>query len=366
MPDSISPATPDAHPRRIPSLDGLRAVSISLVLLGHASGTVPLLAAHDSIHRFLESGARLGVAVFFVISGFIITNLLLRESAATGRIHLARFYARRALRIWPPFYLYLLILAVASALGLNLFHPREWLASALFVWNYADDANWWLGHSWSLAVEEQFYLLWPAALILAGRRKSIGLATILIAVCPLIRIGCYCLFPNQRHQIEFWFHTRMDSLMFGCLLALVAGTNGYQKLAAAFAKVRGPLLATIFVLVISPLLAGSLREIYNVSIRFTLEGAAIALAIDWLVRHPDSAAGRFLNSRWVVHIGLISYSLYLWQQPFLTPENTTPLGRPPLNLICAFLLAEASYWLVERSFNHFRTRLRSAPNPAQA
>jgi peptidoglycan/LPS O-acetylase OafA/YrhL len=151
----------------------------------------------------------------------------------------------------------------------------------------------------------------------------------------------------------------MDSLMFGCLLALVWRMDWYAGVARRFAAAGGPILGTIFVLLVSPWLGGHFRDLYNVSVRYSLEGLAIVLVMDWLVRHPGSGAGWFLNSRPVMHLGLISYSLYLWQQPFLPLHPANVFQSAPLNLIAAFACAEASYWIVEKNFKRFRARLRA-------
>src|SRR4051812_33176028 len=146
---------------RIPSLDGLRALSISLVLLAHFSYSAGFPIHHSPV---LDLYAHYGVRIFLVISGFLITSLLLREKERTGTIDLKQFYLRRAYRLLPAAYLYLVVITI-------LFHEsltfKYLVAAYMYLTSYALHSPWVLMHLWSLSVEEQFYLLWPAALALS-------------------------------------------------------------------------------------------------------------------------------------------------------------------------------------------------------
>ena len=138
--------------------------------------------------------AHLGVSVFFVISGFLITSLLLKELDATGTIAIKRFYLRRAFRIFPPFYFYLAIVFVLAVVGLFPTPLRAFFFAATYTSDYylgPGSGSGGLQHLWSLSVEEQFYLLWPAALLLLGKRRAIYLAWFLILVSPLSRTVTY-------------------------------------------------------------------------------------------------------------------------------------------------------------------------------
>jgi peptidoglycan/LPS O-acetylase OafA/YrhL len=141
---------------RIPSLDGLRAVSIILVIASHA-----IQGTHSFVFRLFFLHSDLGVRVFFIISGFLITSLLLRERAETGRISLPLFYIRRTLRILPPFVLFVGVVAIFNAFGIIQVPPGNWIYALTYTMNFDTHAPWVLGHLWSLSVEEQFYLLWP-------------------------------------------------------------------------------------------------------------------------------------------------------------------------------------------------------------
>jgi peptidoglycan/LPS O-acetylase OafA/YrhL len=182
-PPRPQPAPVSHRSQRIPSLDGIRALSIAMVVAWHlsSSGSAPWLG---QLWR-IDSG-NLGVRIFFVISGYLITSLLLAEHARTGTVSLRRFYFRRACRIMPAFYVFLGAMALAAALHLVPMSHAALLRAATYSSNYLG-TGWTLGHSWSLAVEEQFYLLWPSLIVLLGVRRSFIGAALVLLMSPLFR-----------------------------------------------------------------------------------------------------------------------------------------------------------------------------------
>lgn len=308
--------------------------------------------------------AALGVHVFFVISGFLITTLLLREHEATGRISLKGFYIRRAWRILPAYYFYLAVILALAAAGALKLTPAAFASAALFLWDYWPQADaWFLAHLWSLAVEEQFYLLWPAVLLWAlrrgGRRFALSVALGVIVASPLVRVLTYLMGTALSGHVYYLFHTRADALMFGALGALGAGTAPLERVYAATS--RHAWAAALFLLAISPLLSAAFRGGYLYTVGYTLEGAAILLVLLWVSRNPAGVAGRLLNSRPAVQVGVMSYSIYLWQTLFLEAGNrsltgATPLvaGATPFNLLCIAALSTVSFYLVERTFLRVR------------
>jgi peptidoglycan/LPS O-acetylase OafA/YrhL len=344
-------------PERLPSLDGLRALSIALVVIGHAAATMPPMPSWLSAVMCVVSNGELGVAFFFVISGYLITHLLLRELAATGTISFHNFYVRRVTRIFPAFYTYLAILVALAACGYVNVHAGDFLASGCFLWNYLPmTSGWWLGQTWSLSVEEQFYLLWPVTLFLLGPRKAAWLAILLIALEPVVRVVSYFLWPSYRGRIPVMLHTRADILMFGCVIALFDDNAILRTLLDRLARPAAMTTICVFLFVIDPVLAGRYHGAYVLPVGCSLEGAAIAVIVAALMRHPGSRAGRMFNLRPVVWFGLISYSLYLWQQMFLTPRNLTIAGRFPLNVFATTMVAAASYYCIERPVLRMRPR----------
>ncbi len=332
---------------RIPCLDGLRALAIVLVLFEHT-----LHARFGKAAAWASLYGSLGVSIFFVLSGYLITLLLLREWHATDTLSLKAFYGRRTLRIFPAFYTYVLVMVILNHLDV-LATPRSDLwAAALYVWNYHVNASssWYLSHFWSLSLEEQFYLVWPLTLLLAGPRRAGYVAAALLVLVPLSRVLTYFLWPEARGHTGMMLHTALDRLMYGCLAALWQGSPRFQVHLQRLFRWRAPWAALVFLFAISPVLTYKLRGGYSLPLGMSLESLAITVLMLWLVQNPDRWLGQILNARAVVHVGVISYSLYIWQQLFLAEGNETWLGVFPLNLLCAWLAAECSYWLIERPF----------------
>jgi peptidoglycan/LPS O-acetylase OafA/YrhL len=340
---------------RIPSLDGLRAISIALVLVAHLAGTrnFPVSAAAGNFWGLGEFGVR----VFFVISGFLITGLLMQELASEGHIRLGRFYLRRTLRIFPPYYTLLVALGIAWAVGAVALAPNDLAHGATYTSNYYLGRSWFLGHTWSLSVEEQFYLLWPAALLLAGLRRGLLIAAAVVLLSPFIRVAEWELFRSAGAGVGMRFETVADSIATGCLLA---GARAYLQATPLYQRVlRSPWFVVVPLLAI----AGNLTHDHPLvlfGLGMSVANIAIALTIDWCVTHYDGRVGRVLNAAPLVFIGWISYSLYLWQQPFLNRASTSMVAAFPLNIVCAVALAVASYYIVERPALRLRKSIERA------
>jgi peptidoglycan/LPS O-acetylase OafA/YrhL len=343
---------------RLPGLDGLRAISIGLVVFGHLAGTrgFPLPA-----HPFFASMAMLGVRVFFVISGFLITRLLLSEQAETGRIDLGRFYFRRTLRIFVPYYAFLLVLLLCDPIGSLGLAPGDLATAATYTSNYRPHLAWPVGHTWSLAVEEQFYLAWPALLLVLGRRRGLWLAVLVILLTPVVRIGLWQLAPSARATIGHRFETVADALATGCLLAglfRAVETNG--RLAAIFrsrAFALVPLGAVALTVLDShPRLAFSFGA--------SCQNLAIALCLGFCLHCPERPLPRLLASPPLVQLGVMSYSVYLWQQPLLNRSSLAPWCAFPLNLVALAVMATLSYYAVERVALSLRQRLETGSDVA--
>jgi peptidoglycan/LPS O-acetylase OafA/YrhL len=355
MRSSTSGVEITAKARSIPSLDGLRAISILLVVIAHSSQNFSRWV-NLPVGTFLLF-AHLGVSVFFVISGFLITSLLLKEWDATGTIGLKRFYLRRAFRIFPPFYLYLVILLALVLAGVFHTSLRAFFFAAIYCMDYyLGPGSGFVGlqHIWSLSVEEQFYLLWPAALLLLGKRKAVYLAGFLILISPLLRGVTYLILePQHRAMINRMFHSSVDTIMFGCLLALLWQNDRFRRWLPILTSSWLMAGSVFFLFLLDPLLESHFYARYSLLFGMTLEGIAISLVTLYVVKRPDTLYGRVLNTPILRHIGVISYSLYLWQS-ILTAEA----GRFfPFNLAAILLCAELSYWAVERPSQRLRDRL---------
>ena len=344
-----------ALPRRVPALDGLRAVSIVLVVLAHAAPT----AGFPPALTWLFTLQSLGVRIFFVISGFLITALLLKEREATGRISLRQFYVRRALRIFPAFYAYLAVIAVLAVAGRVILRPGDVAHALTYTMNYHFPAAWEVLHFWSLSVEEQFYLLWPPLLVLAGTRRAFRGAAAVIVLTPLIRIAMWYGWP-VRDGTAGQFQMVADSLAVGCLLA---GSYNWLGRQGWYMRL---LTSRWFVLV--PLVVVATNELHwrprTFLVAQTITHIAIGLCLDRCVRIRSRWTDGVLNWAPLRFVGTLSYSLYLWQEPFLNKVET-PLTSFPQNVVLAVACALASYYLVERPFLRLKDRLgeRTRPSP---
>jgi peptidoglycan/LPS O-acetylase OafA/YrhL len=341
--------------RNIPSLDGMRGISILLVVAGHSA---PHFAGWIRIPTSLYVlSAHTGVSIFFVISGFLITSLLLKELHGTGTIGLKGFYLRRAFRIFPPFYLYLSILFFLTVAGVFQVPLCAFFFAATYTSNYylgPGGAFIGLQHLWSLSVEEQFYLLWPAVLLLLGKRWAICCATLLIFISPLSRVLTYfVLSPQNRAVVDRMFHSRIDTIMFGCLTALLWQSNLFERTRRIWESDLCFASAVLFLCCLDPLLDLRFHGRYGLTVGMTLEGVSICLIALYVVTQPGMLPGRLLNTPLLRHIGVISYSLYLWQN-ILTGES---FGYFPYNLAALLVCAELSYWGVERPSLRLRDRL---------
>ncbi len=353
---------------RIPSLDGLRALSIALVIASHASGTRGFPPALAAVFHARDFG-NLGVRIFFVISGFLITGLLMRERAETERISLGRFYLRRTFRIFPPFYAFVGAIAAATLVGWVVMPHSAFVSALTYTVNYPG-APWDLGHAWSLSVEEQFYVLWPPLLVLLGTRRGLKAAIAFIVAAPLIRLGYHWWLPSTHATMGSRFETVADAIATGCVLALARDRLWASRRYRALLESRW--IALVPVAIALGILADPHpRVAYAVGI--TMKNVAIAILIDWCVRNPDGRVGRVLNARAVKFVGVLSYSLYVWQQPFFSPTARSIVTIFPLNVALAASCALASYYLLERPALRTRSRIErwldarsvTAPAPAE-
>lgn len=341
----------------IPSLDGLRAISIAIVVLSHTKVLLPYKLAGSGLFRYFIGGGLHGVQFFFVISGYLITTLLVREFQRTRDISLRRFYARRALRIFPAFYAYLAVLLLFWIAGLHPEDRSTFIAAGTYTIVYHPHPEGWLvQHAWSLSIEEQFYLLWPLILLAAYRRGiAKRLAIAVLAAMPFVRAVLYLIFPDVNRSIVNC--SCIDMLMVGCLLALLAGNHSFRSWCERWNTTSTAAALALLGLVLVPFaevkLARTPFAALSVALAYSLTALSIAAILEYLVRSPRSAAGQVLNLAPLRHIGLISYSIYLWQQLFT--ENPQHFGLWTYLLI--LIAAELSFWLIEKPMMQLRARL---------
>lgn len=337
-------------PGRIPSLDGLRAISIGLVFIGHAadSNNAPAWFV-----RFNHLG-NFGVRCFFIISGFLITTLLLKEREKTGRISLKGFYIRRTLRIFPASLTFIGVIALFSAAGYVALKPGDLVHALTYTMNYHYHRAWWLSHLWSLSVEEQFYLIWPGLLLLMGNRRGARTAWGAVLVVPIVRAIMWFFFHADDSAMTRHFEANADALATGCLLSMyfnrISSIDWYRRFQSSI---------LFWFVALGLVLVGHGLFIFNPG-SFYILGQSIAnlgtvLCIDWSIRNPGTRTGRLLNWGPVVYVGVLSYSLYLWQNVFLNPDWNDWPALLPFNLLLSCVLAAASYYLVEKPFLRLKT-----------
>jgi peptidoglycan/LPS O-acetylase OafA/YrhL len=340
--------------KRIPSLDGLRAIAIFLTVAHHMIERYGITTKNPILESFNLSGD--GVGIFFVLSGFLITSLLLKEHNENGRVSLTDFYIRRTFRILPPLYAYLIFYIIfcgVEGLGVNW---RAVMSAALFYLDYSPQAYFWATqHTWSLSVEEQFYLIWPLIFLLAfhlgGRPAAAKAALALIILTPVFRVVTKFLHnPIFDHRQNFMLHTRMDSLMCGCLMAILAGQPLFETLYRRIEKFWW--VAPLYTLFLSGFLTLFVGFTYTNSAGLTIDSLCIAFFILWASRNPGSLVGKFLNWRIMVTAGVLSYSAYIWQTFFVWFDfhASIPawLCTLPMRLLLICAAAYLSYRIVEK------------------
>jgi peptidoglycan/LPS O-acetylase OafA/YrhL len=358
----VAPAAGDvraASAPHIPSLDGLRAVSFSIVFIAHAG-----------LASVVPGG--FGVTVFFFLSGFLITTLMRFEQQTTGGVSVRNFYWRRALRILPPFYLVLVLAAALTLLGVlpGELRPRVMLAQTLhisnywFIWHGADGSPAGTVPYWSLAVEEHFYLLFPVLYLVLNRylskRAQAGALWTLCAVICAWRCLLVLGFGVSENRTFMGSDTRFDSILFGCALAV--GMNPVLDRASGSERLwKHVLLPAGLILLLFAFVyrAPWFRETF----RYSLQGIGLTPLFVAAIRFPEWLPFRFLNARAVAYVGVLSYTLYLVHQVALYGvwfqwPMLGPIPASLLALLLSFAIALAIHAWVEKPAARLRRRVR--------
>jgi peptidoglycan/LPS O-acetylase OafA/YrhL len=367
MKASVAPAPKELSAQRagadqLPSLNGLRALSVGLVLAGHMTGTRHL----GWMPQAFEDFAYLGVVVFFVISGFLITSLLIRERGATGRISLKLFYMRRAIRIFPAAYAFMVVISLLWCAGIVRLKPNDLLHAASYTVNLYPCAAWPIAHLWSLSVEEQFYLLWPFAVFVLGPRRSGLAAAGMMLLGPVARTAAWLLLRGTVYRSLPMFPMVADSLAAGCLLAelrpWLETQSWYLRL---FRPAYSCAMLAAVIVVNQVLVSYTITDIFG----RTMINIFLAILVHRSVFCAEDRVGRVLNWKPFASIGVLSYSIYVWQQIFLNRYSNSWWTAFPENLALSIAAALASYVLLEKPFLRLRARFRSgsaeeaAPEP---
>jgi peptidoglycan/LPS O-acetylase OafA/YrhL len=328
-----------------PALDGLRGIAVALVLLSHANV------------RGFDHAGDIGVTMFFVLSGFLITALLVAERERSGRVDLIAFYLRRILRLMPA----LVVVCAAVALWLVVNGqvsavPRTTLPALTYTadWFAATQRSMGLlTHTWSLAVEEHFYLIWPAVFLacmaLGGGRLHLPMMVLSSAAVASLLERMVLLSGMGRSRVLWAADTRMDAILIGCLLALVVTAGWRAPRYAGWLGAAG--------IVAAMTLIRTDADTVNWGLLLVAIGTAAAIAA--VVR--SEAAPRWLIAAPFVDVGRISYGLYLWHYAIIVEGHRLLTDWQPaiaagLLIAVSVAVAAASYHLVEKPFLRLRMR----------
>jgi peptidoglycan/LPS O-acetylase OafA/YrhL len=347
-----------------PELDGLRGISILLVYI------------HHLYHPLMPAGF-LGVDIFFVLSGFLITSLLVEEWNRKGSISLKDFYIRRALRLMPAVFLLILITGALALVALDKSTASEtyqgiWLTLSyvsnwLYAFGYFSVGNP-LGITWSLAIEEQFYLTWPLLLSLTlrfklRRRWILCILALIIAITPLHR---KMLLEQGANILRLYYasDTHADGLLIGCLVGLLVSWDLLpdNKRFGICMKFLAALGVIFFGYLVS--LPSWMNSVLYVFVGFTLVSLSVALSLIVVILSPPKFALLVLKFTPLVWIGRISYGLYLWHWPvrwFIYQRKALPVSTEQLvaAVVLSLLLPTLSYHFVEKPFLRWKKRFSS-------
>ncbi|MBC7889444.1 MAG: acyltransferase [Ferruginibacter sp.] len=341
---------------RITGFDFLRGIAIFLTLCRH------------SFHppNILWQFGWVGVHLFFVLSSFLIANILFTEYYATGKINFFRFFVRRALKIYPLYYLFIFISVYKNReLFLSSIHYKMQLIGQIFHLQNYTDILWY--HTWSLAAEEQFYIamciMLSVYLLLSkqGRlRKLVWLFTGVIVLAPFLRYRDSLLYHTQ------WFmptHLIMDSFAFGALLALSKFV--FPKIFSAIIQLKHWLLIPIFILLI-PLFFLQAGNLVMNSIGLTAMFLSLSLLLAYLLSVEDFSSGRNSIARAIIQpiavAGIASYSIYLLHVPVKTFTDYFAISewlKIPFYFISCIIAGKIAWYFIERPIASYKSRFFS-------
>jgi len=346
-------------PGHKPGLDGVRALAVLAVVARHSGVGI-------------GRGGLIGVDIFFVLSGLLITTLLIREHSAAGQISIRAFYARRALRLAPA--LMAMVLAVSCISFIAHAHlpvgfaPSTVLPGGLLAGTYTSDIGlgWFgvalgpFGHTWSLAVEEHFYLIWPLILVRLikrgmSRTRMLALTVGAVALIALWRLGWWIATGDVLHQ-SFSFDTRGDELLAGCALAFAIPM---LKQHPDWMRVSGIIGAAVLI----ALFVAAPGDEFAAFGGYLVVSTAAAMFLAWVWLLPDDRLLQPLSWRPMPYLGRLSYSLYLWHFPIFWAGDLG-LGHAAsvvLRLGLTLVVATASYHIVERPALRLKDRVFARP-----
>lgn len=333
---------PTTTARRLPGLDGIRGIAVLWVVLHHYADS----HSATMLSKFASVGGY-GVSIFFVLSGFLITHLLLKDESRFEGLSLARFYLRRAVRILPVVGSFLVVMLAFDVAGLIDVPFWDYVSSATFWRNFRYPHNE-TGHLWSLSVEEQFYLVWPALFVLLNDRT----ARIIVCVIAIaaVRVYWHVLLKGDHAAIDAKSTIiNIEPLAVGVLAAVVTYRRSFDRNAVNAAGLCAVALLGVILFV-------DLSSIRYVQPLLKPLGFACVAAIIYAAAFGKGLITKILEFPPLRFVGLVSYSLYIWQQPWAVgPLSAWPTWA---KATCVVGCTLASYFLIERPAHRLNSRFR--------
>jgi peptidoglycan/LPS O-acetylase OafA/YrhL len=334
-----------------PFLDGLRGMAIIMVVFFHCQ------LSGNFFYLSFFSGS-LGVEIFFVLSGFLITTLILKEKITTSTISLRKFYIRRAFRILPVAYLYIAVSILLNLIFHTHVHTLIFIASALFILDFSyfrPFNNPYTGHYWSLSVEEQFYILFPVLLKNNWKLYLTAILSVLLLL-PLIITAEFLYFPDKLRSLYFLTHffIKFQGIATGCFLSIICFKLKWKL---------SPILSLRY-LINPAIFAAILLLKFNdfLTIGSMFKDLAISCLIAGFIAinlfEGNDILYRLLTSKMLRIIGILSYSIYIWQQLFTFSGKDVPdwIRDRPYNLLLLAVVSCLSYYLYEKYFLKLKTK----------
>lgn len=352
----ITQIPPALQKKHLPSLDGLRCFSILYVIASHVNEYNP--GVYTSFAHYFFGGGAFGVHFFFVISGFIITTLLLIEKVNTGHISLRHFYIRRVLRIFPLAYLFLVVLILLNGIFALGILPIDFAGAFLFLKDTAMPSSWYTAHYWSLSVEEQYYLVFPFILYKGGIRTYLNFCLFFIAL--YFGKNVYEHYTSSRHTIaDIFLSSNFLSILVGSLTSILL-----FKDETSARPVNGRVMTAVYIfLLFLALFTFKYPRLFGLS--SLVCSSSIASGIFLLIKFPYGPVHRVLNNKWISYTGKLSFSLYIWQQLFTAHQPWKGMfpfsGSVILHLALLGLVAWLSYHYIERPFLRLKRRFKEHP-----
>jgi peptidoglycan/LPS O-acetylase OafA/YrhL len=338
---------------RVPCLDGFRAISIILVILAHLQPQI-----HAQLSRQIPTpNGHLGVTFFFVISGFLITLLMLRERERTHKISLKGFYIRRVLRIFPVFFTYLGIIFIFQKMGcITINWKLTWISYLASLPNLYTNSD--VGHLWSLSVEEHFYFIWPFLLAKLKLEKSKKLLFVYLLSLPLLRFIVWT-YLRRWIDIDFCSVTQMGSIAMGCLGAFMVYGMALNSWTVHLQQNAPRYVLASCVAFVGSLVLGGLSGKYGIALYDPINSFCMMVFMLGIMYSEKSLLFKIACVKPVTAIGVLSYSLYLWQQPLTGKGFAVNVSNYLIvNIILIVILSLLSYHFVEMPFLKWKEKYR--------